>query len=627
MKPSIKLRHIFLIPRRALFIFLKDGPSSLLERLRNKYHNQKTKRLYKKWISQYDVLSTEDHQKILEKIEQLPLKPLISILMPVYNVPETWLRKALQSVCNQLYPHWELCIADDCSTQTHVRKILEEYQRKDPRRIRVDFRTKNGHISIASNTALNLVSGEFCALMDHDDELPRHALYRIADKINQHPNADLIYSDEDKIDQNGERFDPHFKPDWNPDLFYSQNFINHLGVYRTSILKKLGGFRTSFEGSQDYDLALRFIEHTNPEKIIHIPEILYHWRSIPGSVAFSSEEKPYAGAAARKAIQSHFDRIGIQARSASGYGPYHRVKYNLPQALPLVSIVIRAQFNKDLLKETIEAILYKTDYFNTELIIVYDVDTSGDTLKYLEELKKNEQIKLVQCTVTSNNSAAFNLGAKYSQGSILTLLNTNIQIINSEWLAELVSHVIRKEIGIVGPKLISPNQQIRHAGIYLGLIDGITGYPYRGMNVNSPGYIGRAQLTQNFSAVTGACMLIRNDLFHKVGGLDEINLPDTYADIDLCLRIRKLGYLILWTPHSVLYDIEESLQNPNFSDNCFHLKQKLEFMKLRWSSLLTSDPYYNPNLTLMNHNMQLATPPRLNKPWKTIFTPKRYARF
>jgi O-antigen biosynthesis protein len=304
-------------------------PSQILQKIRFRlWRFAETRRINKSLEN--DKLTDENRRDIKQQISQFPYKPLISIVMPVYNVDEKWLRFCIESVTNQLYENWEFCIADDCSPDPHIRKILDEYAAKDSR-FKIVFRLENGHISAASNSALELTTGEFTALLDHDDELTEDALFEVIKQLNQTPKADFIYSNQDKIDDQQHRTDPVFKPKWNEQLFYSMNYLNHLSVYRTKILRKIGGFRIGFEGSQDYDLALRFIEQIDEKNIFHIPKILYHWRAISGSLALGSNEKSYAHEIARNALREHFRRKNVNATIEQGFANYHRVVYDLPE--------------------------------------------------------------------------------------------------------------------------------------------------------------------------------------------------------------------------------------------------------------------------------------------------------
>jgi glycosyltransferase involved in cell wall biosynthesis len=567
---------------------------------------------YGQWVKLFDTLTDADREAIITRIDKLGYKPLISVLMPVYNVEEVWLRKAIDSVLDQLYPHWELCIADDCSTQTHVGKVLEEYARKDSR-IKVAYRKTNGHISAASNSALDLATGEFIALLDNDDELPEQALYAVAEELNEHPRADLVYSDEDKIDQNGQRREPHFKPDWSPDYFYSCNMISHLGVYRASIVKKINGFREGFEGSQDYDLALRFIEQIPEEHIRHIPNVLYHWRAIAGSVALASEEKDYAHEAARRAIRSHLKRTQVKATVSEGHGKFHQVSYPLPDPAPLTSLIIATRDRVELLSQTVDGLLNGTDYSPIEIIIVDNQSKNAATLKYLREVQQDERVKVVEYDAPFNYSALNNLGVRESSGEFIGLINNDIKVISPGWLGEMVSHAARRDIGAVGAKLLYHDDTVQHAGVILG-VNGVAAHVHRFIPKEGPGYFNRARVIQNFSAVTGACMVMRREVFDEVGGLDEINLPVAFNDIDLCIRIRERGYRIVWTPYAELYHLESASRGRDDTlENAPRFRKEVEYMMHIWEQVLWKDPYYNPNLTLIREDFSLAVPPRVTK--------------
>ena len=574
---------------------------------------------YQRWIELYDTITPADREAINKRIEALPNKPLISVLIPVFNVDEKWLRRAIESVCRQLYPRWELCIADDNSTQPHVRRILDEYAAQDAR-IKVVYRETNGHISAASNSALALASGEFVALLDNDDELREHSLYMVAEAINDHPNADLIYSDEDKLDEHGVRHAPHFKPHWNPDLFYSYNCISHLGVFRRSIVTKIGGFREGMEGSQDYDLALRFIEQIPASNIRHIPHVLYHWRTVATSTASVSSQKDYAHNAARKALSSHFERTKTDASVMPGYRFYHRVVYPLPEPAPLVSLVIGTRDRVQLLRQLIDGIFDQTDYSALEVVVVDNQSSDRSTLDYLERIAEDPRVKVLSYDAPFNFSAINNLGVRAAKGEIVGLLNNDLKIISPGWLKEMVSHALRPEIGAVGARLLYSNDTIQHAGVVLG-IGGVAGHAFKHMTKDAKVTIDRMHVIQNFSAITAACLVMRRDVFDEVHGLDETNLPVAFNDVDLCIRINELGYRILWTPYAELYHLESvSRGSDELPHNAPRFRREVSYMKHVWKDVLYCDPCYNPNLTLEREDFSLATPPRAVKPWTAVST-------
>jgi GT2 family glycosyltransferase len=570
---------------------------------------------YDKWVRKYDALTDRDRADIMARIEWFHHQPLISVIVPVYNVDEEWLRRALDSVLRQLYSNWELCVADDSSSRPHVRRVIEEYAKRDSR-IKTVFRLENEGIAAASNSALELATGEFVALLDHDDEIPEHALYMVAEELNAHPDATLIYSDEDKLSEKGTRYDPHFKPDWNPDLFYSYNLITHLAVYRRSVIEKIGGFRGEYRGSQDYDLALRIVEEIPADQIRHIPHILYHWRAIPGSVALGAQEKEYAHENAREAIRAHLKRRGVNATVTAGAAHCHRVIYPLRDPAPLVSVIIGTRDRVDLLRNAVEGVLEETAYEPLEIVIIDNQSCETSTLEFLREVQHDPRVRVISYDAPFNFSAINNLGARRARGEILCLMNNDIRVMSSDWLREMVSHAMRLEIGAVGAKLYYPNDLIQHAGVVLG-IQGVAGHSHKHFGRDSVGYATRTQVIQNYSAVTAACMVLRRKVFDELGGLDETNLPIAFNDIDLCLRIRKRGYRILWTPYAELYHDESASRGPD--DVPAQLPRFLReqtYMKLKWGELLVSDPSYNPNLTLDAEDFSFAAPPRAARIWK-----------
>lgn len=561
-------------------------------------------------ISDGYIIEKPDLKKLKKFIESFKQSPKISIVMPTYNSNVVWLGEAIESVQNQIYTNWELCIADDASTNSECKTLLKKYKRKD-KRIKVVFRKKNGHISSASNSALEITTGEYVALLDHDDKLPEDALFWVVKTINENPSVSLIYSDEDKFDLKGSRSDPYFKCDWNYSLFLSQNLISHLGVYKTRIMKKIGGFRQGYEGSQDYDLALRFIEHIPHKQIVHIPRVLYHWRIHENSTAFRVDKKPYALTSARRAIGEHLERMDISSRVEILENQMYRVKYDLPQDLPLVSIIIPTRNNLRLLKKCIKSISHKTEYSNYEILIIDNNSDNQQTLHYLEKLKEKDNISVLRDKRDFNFSAINNKAVKSAKGKYICFLNDDTEVISPNWLSEMVSIAIQKGVGAVGAKLWYPDKTLQHGGIILG-VKGIGSHAHKFILKGNGGYFNRATLIQEFSAVTSACMLVSKKVFYEVDGFDEKNLSVAFNDVDLCLKIRELGYRIVWTPYAELYHHEsisrgeDKLSNP---DQRF--KKENEFMLEKWKKWIKNDPAYSPNLTLEREDFSLAWPPRI----------------
>jgi GT2 family glycosyltransferase len=571
-------------------------------------------RSYETWIERYDTLSERDRALIVERIAELSYRPTVSVIMPVYNTPEEWLRHAIDSVRRQLYPEWELCIADDASSASHVRNVLEEYAERDAR-IRVRWRRDNGGIAAASGSALEMASGEYIALLDHDDELTEHALYMVVEELNAHSDADLLYSDEDKIDERGRRFEPWFKSDFNYDLLLSQNCIVHLGVYRTELVRQLGGFQKGTDGSQDYDLALRVVEATEPNRIRHIPHVLYHWRTISGSVARHPAQKSYPYDAARKALQEHLDHKAAEAEVVSTFHlGYYRVQYRRKDT-PRVSVIIPDKDRVGLLEICVDGVLNRTDYTDIELLIVNNRSEKPETFRYFDSVRKDPRVRVLDYDAPFNYAALNNWAVRQAKGNLIAFLNNDTEVISKEWLSEMVSHALRPEVGAVGAKLYYPNDTIQHGGILVG-IGGLAGHAHHTLPRKTEGYFGRAVLVQNLSAVTAACMVLRRKVFEDIGGFDTESFSVAFNDVDLCLRIGARGYRIVWTPYAELYHHESaSVGLPEEPQRRELFERESEFLRERWREVIEHDPAYNPNLTLLGGDFSPAFPPRARKPW------------
>jgi len=565
---------------------------------------------YTDWVMAHDTLTSGQLAALGRKAAGLPNRPRISVIMPVYNTPESWLTKAIESVRIQAYPDWELCIADDASTQSHVRPLLEEYMRKDAR-IKVVFRPKNGRISAASNSALELATGEFAALLDHDGELAPHALLCCAEIILARADAEVIYSDEDKIDEQGFRFDPHFKPDWNPDLLTSQNYFSHLCVYRTATLRTIGGFQTGFEGSQAWDVALRIVERIPPQSIHHIPRVLYHWRATDGSTAMHPDQENFAGAPARKALEDHFARVGQKASLHMVRDGHWRIQYPRPEPPPLVTLIIPTRNARKLLATCVESIFAKTSYPNFEILIADNDSDDPELIAFYAGMKARGRFHMLPCPGSFNFSAINNRAVKHANGTIVGLLNNDLEIIHPEWLDEMVSHAVRPEIGAVGAKLFYPNFRIQHAGVITGL-GGIAGHVFRGLPRHEAGLNYRPHIVQNFSAVTAACLVIRKAVYLEAGGFNEHQLKVAYNDVDFCLKVQSLGYRNLYTPFAELVHHESASRGADDTpEKIRRFEQEVEFIKTHWGERLLNDPAYNPNFSLDNEDFEFAYPPRL----------------
>lgn len=567
---------------------------------------------YQQWISRYDMLTNADHNKIKREISNFSLQPLISVVMPTYNTNPMLLRKTIQSVRNQLYPHWELCIADDFSTNEQVREVIKA-EAKEESRIRFVFRAANGHISEATNSALELATGSYVAFLDHDDLLSQNALFEVAKVINNNPDVGIIYSDEDKINEDDYRYDPYFKPDWNPDLFLGQNFINHLSVYKLELIKKIGGLRVGYEGAQDWDLAFRVIEQNGDSKIVHIPKILYHWRATPGSTAKDITQKDYIAKAQGKVLDEHFSRTGQSVKLENILNAFWKIEYDIPKPSPLVSIIIPTRNQKMILEKCIDSLTSLTDYEPYELLVVNNGSDEEETLQYLEKLKADPQITVLDYPWPFNYSAINNFAVKKARGEVLCLLNNDIEIIKGDWLKIMVSLAVRPETGAVGAKLLYPDHKIQHAGVILGL-GGVAGHAYLLKDENYIGQMGRALLMQNYSAITGACMVVEKAKYEQVGGFNENELKIAFNDIDFCIRLMQAGYRNVWTPEAKLIHHESVSRGfDDTPDKQERFKSEINYMKETWGEILENDPAYNPNLTLDHEAFTLAFPPRVSR--------------
>jgi glycosyltransferase involved in cell wall biosynthesis len=568
------------------------------------------RRNYLEWVRRYDTPDAAAMEVMRQQVAALKTLPRVSVVMPTYNANLVWLGEAIQSVKDQLYPHWELCIADDASTDSAVRPFLEQLAAEDAR-MKLVFRSTNGHISAATNSALDEATGDWITFLDHDDLLPPHALFYMVRSIEANPDARMLYSDEDKLDEKGRRFDPYFKCDWNPDLFYSHNLVTHLAFYRKDLIAQTGGLREAYAGAQDYDLVLRAIEHITPEQIVHVPFILYHWRAHAGSTATADLNiKPYAMLAGERALNDHFKRIGVRAR-AQFVGHGYRARYKLPDVPPLVSIIIPTRNMVHLVKVCIESIKAKTRYKNYEIILMDNGSDDPAALAYFAEQAQADNFRVIRDDSPFCYSAINNLGAREARGEILVFLNNDIEIITHEWLDELVSQACRPGIGAVGARLLYPNGMLQHAGIVLG-IGGWAGHSHKGFSSLALGYVGRASLISSFSAVTGACLAVQKQHFMKVGGFDEVHLRVACNDVDLCLKFTEIGLRNIYTPFASLFHHESATRGyEDTPEKMARFQKEVRYMWSRWPALMARDPAYSPNLTLDHEDFGLAWPPRV----------------
>ncbi|PBQ06004.1 glycosyl transferase family 2 [Pseudomonas congelans] len=571
---------------------------------------------YALWVQKYDTLDDTKISRINDDITDWGDGPIISIIMPVYNPPLDLLCEAVESVRAQLYPRWELCLADDASTDQGVIDYLQSLSAQDDR-IKVVFRERNGHISAASNSALEVATGEFIALMDNDDLLPRHALYWVARTIRENPDAGLIYSDEDKISTDGTRSSPHFKSDWNEFLFRSQNMVCHLGAYRRDLVSEVGQFRVGFEGAQDYDLALRCIEKLERNQIIHIPRVLYHWRIHAGSTAMAGDEKPYAARAGVKALDEHLQRKGdVGIAELSSLGMY-RVHYKLPVSQPLVSLVIPTRNAHALVKQCIDSIKRLTTYTHYEIILIDNGSDEPESLEYFAQLDQEENIRVMRDEGPFNYSALNNAAVRIANGELIGLINNDIEVISPEWLSEMVSIALQPGVGAVGARLWFPDDRLQHGGVITGL-GGVAGHSHKNLPKGAPGYFCRAELIQELSAVTAACLIIRKSTFEQVGGLEEEHLKIAFNDVDFCLKVKEAGYVNVWTPFAELYHHESATRGlEDTPQKQARFTKEIEYIKSRWPDI-QADYAYNPNLTLDYEDFSMAWPPRIQNTYERI---------
>lgn len=577
--------------KRIAVAYVEGGLTRVVKKARQQLQHATTLDPYQLWLAQHD-LTPERIRQLREEVGTLVYQPKISIVMPVYNTEETWLRKAIESVKKQIYPKWELCICDDGSIAGHVSRVLAELSGHDER-IRVLRSPQNRGISAASNGALSLATGELVGFLDHDDELTMDALCEVVKLFNEQPDLDFIYTDEDKLTLDGRRVEPFFKPDWSPDLLLSCNYITHFAVVRRSLVQEIGGFTEGLDGSQDHDLFLRLSEKT--QRIGHIARPLYSWRKIPGSAASDTQAKPYAHVAGRQALREHLRRRGIVGEVVDGLvsPSHHRVRYQIT-GQPLVSIIIPIRDRVELLSRCLESIEEKTDYRHFEVIIVDNQSEEPETLAYLARLSHT----VVPLPGPFNYSHLNNVGAAHARGEFLLFLNNDTEVIADEWLTAMIEHAQRPHVGAVGAKLLYPDRTIQHAGLVLGL-RGVAGYACGNLPEEFAGYFGLPQIIRNCGAVTAACMIMRKSVFAEVGGFDE-NIKVAYNDVDLCLRIREKGYVIIYTPYAVLYHLESATRKK------LHPLSDEEYIRKRWGSVLqANDPYYNPHLSLERPDFSL----------------------
>lgn len=601
--------------KKAYRYLKRHGWKQFLIRLTERFQQEDIK--YETWFS-LNKATEKELQEQRETEFDNPVK--ISIVVPVYNTPEKFLREMIDSVCAQTYANWELCIADAspvfiqgdfskgksgaASRRKKVTKltaIIKEYQETE-KRIRYQILESNESISDNTNQAMAMAAGDYIALLDHDDLLEPNALFEVAKELNCDQPADMVYTDEDKINRKGTRYlTPNMKPDFNLDLLRSNNYICHFLVVRKSIIARVGGFRHEFDGAQDYDFILRCSEAAG--KISHIHKVLYHWRTHEGSTSDNPDSKLYAFEAGKRAIQAHLDRLGIAAAVEDTVDlGYYRVRYAL-QGNPMVSILIPNKDEKETLEKCVNSIWEKTEYENYEILIVENNSTTEEIFDYYKEIDGKNHVRVLYWDKKFNFSAINNFAAKQAKGDYYILLNNDTEVITRGWIKELLSNCQRPEVGMVGAKLYFPDNTIQSAGTIIGM-GGLADHAFVNMPRKQAGYMHRASIQMNLSGVTAACAMIKKSVYEEVGGLEE-ELTVAFNDVDLGLKVVTAGHLIVFDPFVELYHYESKSRGVSDEKNERH-KQEVLYAQKKWADFLEKgDPCYNRNLTLAKHNFSL----------------------
>jgi O-antigen biosynthesis protein len=560
---------------------------------------------YDEWIEGVERRDLPGAREQAAAIQGWPERPTVSIIVRTHDDDEADLIECLDSVLQQSYAQLELCVAG--SSASHVRRILSEYSARDPR-VRVVFCDEGSSASESLNAALALAQGEYVAFLGPHDVLARHALFSLARALQGRPGAPLVYSDEDKLDERGRRCEPYFKPDFARDLLYSQNYIAHLALYQRKLVERAGGFRPGFDGSDDYDLLLRCVAEIRDEsEILHVPEVLYHARKA-ADVSVTKRREDEATESARRALSHHLEGVspGVSV-SVTSPGLY-RAHWPVPRPAPLVSLIVPTRDRHELLAKCVDSIRKRTTYPNYEILVVDNQSQSAEALTYLEALAREEGVRVLRYDAPFNFSAINNFAAREARGSVLGLINNDVEVINDDWLSELVSHALRPDVGCVGAKLYYPDDTIQHAGVVLG-IGGVAGHSHKHFDRAHPGYFGRLRIAHNVAAVTAAALVVRRAIWEEVGGLNDAELSVAFNDVDFCLRVRAKGYRNVWTPHAELYhDESRSRGSDEASEKAARFRNECAVMLRNWGPLLKRDPYYSPHLTLIREDYSLSLP-------------------
>lgn len=561
---------------------------------------------YQSWAARFSTPTPQQLEEHRLRAGASP-SPLISVLIPTYNPSPAHLEAALESVLGQTYPWLEVCIADDASSDQTTRAIIERFAARDSR-VKHVLREQNGHISAATNSALALATGDFIALLDQDDQLAPHALSVMVEELRGHPDTQIVYSDEDKIDNRGWRSHPHFKPDWNHTLALAQNYVCHLLVIRRELVQAVGGLRQGLEGAQDHDLLLRCVERVSPQAIRHVPQVLYHWRVHERSTAKSLDSKPYAQVNGCKAVQEHLDRLRIAAKVEHD-GMFYRVRYQPPAQWPRVSVVVPTRDRPELLEKCLSTVLAKTDYPDIEFLIVDNGSADPQALAWLDRFAADTRVRVIRDDSPFNYSALNNLAVAQSSGSVICLMNNDIEVTDAGWLRQMVTTLLQPGVGIVGGRLYYPDGTLQHAGVIVGL-GGTAGHIFRGQQRGDTHYMHRPMLRQEFSAVTAACLLTRKEVYDQLEGLDT-GFAVAFNDIDYCLRARKGGWKVVYDPHVEMVHHESASRGRDRTpEQRARLSSEKARLINRHADFIAHDPAYSPNLTIEHEDASLAPSPR-----------------
>ena len=588
---------------RVAMDFWKDnGLKALILKSRHKLQGIDNDYDYSEW---YELTKPSEEELAAQKKEHFDYEPKLSIVIPAYKTPERYLKEMLQSIKEQTYTNWEVCVADGSPKGESSERVLKKFAELD-KRFKYVILGENKGISGNTNAAMDMATGDFIVLADHDDTIPPNALYECVKAMNLDPEIDVIYSDEDKLDMDGKAlFDPHFKPDFNPDLLTSVNYICHLFVVNRDLVDAVGGFRQEFDGAQDYDFIFRCTEAAR--KIYHIPKVLYHWRCHQNSTASNPESKMYAFEAGARAIKAHFERLGIGVESVEkgvDYGIYH-TRFVL-NGEPLVSVIIPNKDHYQDLDLCIRSLMEKGTYKNLEFIVIENNSTEEATFSYYEQIQKEfPNVKVVTWKEGFNFSAINNFGVQFAKGEYLLFLNNDTEIIEKDVIQEMLGYCQREEVGAVGARLLYQDDTIQHAGVVVGF-GGIAGHTFIGLHRAENSYFHRAMCAQDYSAVTAACLMTKRSLFDQAGGFTE-ELAVAFNDIDFCMKIRSLGKLVVYNPYALLYHYESKSRGlEDTPEKVARFNREIAIFAKRWPDILKNgDPYYNPNLTLRKSNFAL----------------------